>query len=94
MCYAVLSYRWGQSGFEQTGVSALRTLRGLSADEFLDELLGGKLFFWKQLRSGLELADSQLFLFPTTGKEAIVTDFCKAVRQDMHKETTDKFFSI
>ena len=40
----LLGRRRRQTGSEQAGVSALRALRGLSADEFLDELLGRKLF--------------------------------------------------
>ena len=37
--------RWSEPSSEQADVSAARALRRLSADEFLDELLGGKLFF-------------------------------------------------
>lgn len=49
--------RWRRKiGSEQTGKSAARTLRRLSTDEFLDELLGRKFSFGDESRSGLDFA--------------------------------------
>ena len=59
--------RWSKSSSEQAEVSAVGTLRGLSADEFLDELLGGKLFFPAQVRPGLDLAGPQFLLLTPAG---------------------------
>ena len=89
--FAVLRRRRRKRGPEQTEASAVRALRGLSADEFLDELFGRELFLQVKIRSRLDLADFQLFLLSPAGKETIVPDLCKTGWQNMHKEPPDKF---
>lgn len=69
-------------------------LRGLSADEFLDELLGRELFLWKQVRSSLEFAEFQFFLFAPAGEEAVVSDFCKTRRQNVHEKSPNKLVGV
>jgi len=69
----------------------VRALRGLSAEEFLDELLGRKLFFWSQTSSGLDFADSQLFLLASAREKAIVPDLGEARWQNVHEKSSDKF---
>lgn len=69
----------------------MRALRGLSAEEFLNELFGRKLFFWNQTSSGLDFAYSQLFLLASTREKAIVPDLREARWQNVHEKSSDKF---
>jgi hypothetical protein len=69
----------------------MRTLRRFSADEFLDELLGRKLFFPLKARSGLNFADLKLLLFATAGEKTVVPNLCEPCWQHMHQKSPDKF---
>ena len=89
--FAVLRRRRRKRGPEQTETSAVRALRGLSADEFLDELFGRELFLLAQTRSRLDLADFQLFLLSPAGQKTKVPDLHKTGRQNVQEEPPDKF---
>jgi len=84
---------WCKSGSKQTAASASWALRGLSAEDLLDESLSGELFSFIQCCARLYLADEQLLLLAATGSESIVPNFCEAGRQDVHQEAPNKLFS-
>ena len=69
----------------------MRTLRRFSADKFLDELLGRKLFFPTKTCPGLNFADIQLILFAPTGEKTVVQNLCEPCWQHMHEKSPDKF---
>jgi len=88
--FVILGSRRRKSGFEQTGITAVRVLRELSAEEFLYKLLSRKLFFCSQTGSDLDFTDSQFFLLASAREKAIVPGLCEARGKNVHKEPPDK----
>ena len=72
----------------------MRALRRLSADEFLDELLGRKFYFGDESCTGLDFAGAQLFLLSPAGEKAIVPNLRKSSWQNVHQETSDEFIGL
>ena len=64
---SLASCRRCESGSKQTAASASWALRGLSAEDFLDDGLSGELFSFIQRCARLYLADVQLLLLAATG---------------------------
>jgi hypothetical protein len=63
----------------------------VSAKHTAQQVEGGSLDFSNDRRIGQALANVKPFGFAAIGKQAVVPDFHKAARQDVHEEAPDKF---
>ena len=75
-----------ESGSKQTAASTAWALRGLSAENLLDEGLGGELFSFHKRCACLHLADVQFLLFAATGEKTVVSDLHEACGQNVHSK--------
>ena len=83
-------YRWWKTGvLEQS--TAHRTCGDVVANQFPEQLRSRKLFLWSNRCVGQPLAEDQLFRFVPVSQQSIMTDFHKALRQNMQEKPADEF---